>query len=107
MTAPSTRPWHRRKRTWAAAIVLLLAPPATFMVWSMWVMTAPAIPYSEMDRLHVGMTDAEVRDLLGEPESIFPHDDGGKQWVFSRMTWAGYYVEFDPGGRIARHWHDY
>ena len=108
---PTSRPTYREQNRWpliaAALLLLLLMPPATIGGFVIWHGTASAIAPSKMARLQVGMRDRDVQDLLGEPDAISDLDDGGKQWVFSRMTWAMYYIEFGPDGRIVRHWHDY
>lgn len=110
-TEPKRPWWQKKQNSWplfaVGLIILLILPLICVGALVVWHGTASAISPSKTVRLHVGMTDKEVLDLLGEPESVFPRDDGGKQWVFSRMTWAAYYIEFDPDGRIIRHWHDY
>ena len=97
----------RTGRVWLAFVCLgtlvlvLIALP-------LWVMTAPAIPYSAMDKLHLGMSDGEVEALLGTPDDIsVPPKDGRTQWRYERGTWAIYYIKLDADGRLVDHWHDF
>jgi len=108
-TEPKPSWWYenRWQLSIGAGIVLLLAPPATFMAWATYVMTMPAISYSKMERLRSGMTAAEVRDLLGEPDNVLEQSGGREQWRYCPGTWAMYYIELDADGRITKHWHDY
>jgi outer membrane protein assembly factor BamE (lipoprotein component of BamABCDE complex) len=74
---------------------------------SIWCMQAPAIPYSTMDKLRIGMNRNEVVALLGEPGSKFAESDGSQRWVYSRMTWAMYKVWVGSDGTVVRLEHDF
>lgn len=51
----------------------------------------PAISQSEevaLGTLHEGMTDSEVRDLIGSPDQIDSVSDGGverRRWIYKRL----------------------
>jgi hypothetical protein len=108
MIAAPRKPFWNRKR-WIAAAVLwlvLVAPSASFLAFVVWSENRPAIPRSQAARLHVGMTDAEVRSLIGIPQGIYPVRGGGQQWVFRRGTISRYFIEFAQDGRLVSHWED-
>lgn len=67
--------------------VFYLALAALFAL-CFWVMETPAVPYASMKKMRVGMNESEVRQLLGDPRSVFPDPDGSERWVYSRFTWS-------------------
>ena len=98
---------NRSYRILVAVLLFFGLLTAVFFVGTAWVMKAPAIPYSRMERMHDGMSAAEVRQLLGEPDDIRAGSSGEEVWSYDRHTWAIYYVVFGTDGKVARHWHDF
>jgi outer membrane protein assembly factor BamE (lipoprotein component of BamABCDE complex) len=72
-----------------------------------WCMFAPAIPYSKMEQMRVGMAANDVTDLLGTPESRFSQGAGAEEWVYSRHTWAMYKVWIGPDRTVLNFEHDF
>src|SRR5262245_31867344 len=87
-------------------LVVVAFAAVLFVGFPIWVGNAPAAPLSKMSQLRSGMSQAEVRQLLGEPGSRHVYDDGSESWAYSRMTWAILYVEFDPQGKLTDFRHD-
>jgi hypothetical protein len=65
---------------------------------------APRYSYFAFRRVRIGMTVAEVRDLIGEPLKIAVRPSGDV-WVYSDSPASRSYrmreVMFDPRGRVA------
>jgi len=72
-----------------------------------WCMNAPAIPYSKMEKMRVGMTANEAAELLGQPASRYSEPNGSERWVYSRHTWAMYKVWIGPDRRVVNFEHDF
>ncbi len=82
-------------RSWIPRIVIaaLLAVPAS----GFYILVRPAMPYYQLNRLAVGMTKDEVRNVLGEPREI--RDDS--VWEYSRWGNQGWVdVHFDDTDRF-------
>lgn len=86
--------------------VVIVVAAATFLGFSFWAMNAPAVPRSKLASLQPGMSQAEVRQLLGEPGRRYTQDDGSASWAYSRGTWAILYVYFDAQGKLTQFVHD-
>jgi hypothetical protein len=55
-------------------------------------------------KVRMGMTNEEVRSLLGSPEYRAPSEDGRVSWYYDRSTWfqsAVFIVRFSPDGRVS------
>ena len=68
-----------------------------------WQFDRPPFELTKLDGLVPGMSQDQVRDVLGPPSSVF-HDS----WAYSRMlSWPIVYVYFDESGRYASHRYDF
>jgi outer membrane protein assembly factor BamE (lipoprotein component of BamABCDE complex) len=65
-----------------------------------WAMFAPPVPTSRFEKIELGMTKEQVRDILGEPLNASKADDGSEWWVYARMTWSLLDVKFSPEGKL-------
>ncbi len=63
-----------------------------------YILVRPAMPRSQLNRLVIGMTKDDVRNVLGEPRE----NREGSVWVYSRWGNAGWFeVHFDDASRFA------
>jgi hypothetical protein len=65
-----------------------------------WATFAPPVPTSRLERIELGMTQDQVRDILGKPPNVSKGDDGSEWWVYARMTWSLLDVKFSPEGKL-------
>jgi len=82
-------------KSWAASIIVA----AILVVPSGWayVLVRHAVPRPLLDRLVIGMTYEEVRDVLGVPREI--REDS--VWEYSRWGNVGWVdLHFDENGRL-------
>ena len=91
-----------------ARLVMLLLPLA-FVLFSIHFLTSEAASESGFAAVSNGMTEAQVRGLLGEPHGARRDPDrvtycyGG----FQRLKWCTMEVSFDAGGRVVGKFHDH
>jgi hypothetical protein len=83
----------------ASFCLFLIVGPAGCCYWAM---EMPAVPASKLAQLRVGMSQEEVRQLLGSPSY-----DKGSQWIYRRITWAHLNVFFDASGQVRDFEHDF
>jgi hypothetical protein len=99
MTLPRKSGERRRSGLWtwvARAIVLT----ALFFIVLVWNFNAPPVDLAALSRVTVGMSQADVRRILGSPSSVF---ENGATWAYSRLLgWSIAYVYFDEQGAVAR-----
>lgn len=85
----------------AAGLLLLLG--ALGGTWLIWNFNRPPFDLARLQQLRPGMSQADVRRLLGPPRSDF-----GDHWAYSRfLAWPIVYVRFDERGRFAESEYDY
>jgi hypothetical protein len=65
-------------------------------------MSAHPVSMSQLSRVQIGMTEKEVHQTLGAPESA----EGGR-WVYSGPTWCYVTIVFSDEGRVAEVIHDH
>jgi hypothetical protein len=71
--------------------------------WLMWNVNQPPFSLAKLKQLRPGMSQAEVRQILGSPESDF-----GDHWAYSRfMAWPIVYVRFDENKLFKESEYDY
>ena len=76
----------------AAVLIALLAAPGGLL----YLVIRPAMPPDKIRQLRVGMTEVDVRRILGSPARL-----GGHLWEYSRWGNAGYVqVTFDANGAV-------
>jgi outer membrane protein assembly factor BamE (lipoprotein component of BamABCDE complex) len=95
----------KRALLWMLSTLLLLA--IAVMAAGAWCMQAPAIAYSKMQQMRVGMTENEVTVLLGTPGSRFWESSGLERWAYSRHTWATFNVWIGPDRTVVKFEHDF
>jgi hypothetical protein len=88
-------------------LTLLLLPFAIYFGAVYWTMSVHGIPVSKIVQLHEGMSEDEVKTLVGEPKDIDSRDDGSKEWRYSRNTWCCVHIYFSPEGKVIRIIHDH
>jgi len=85
------------------AIGVGIVLPLAIFGWLVWNINRPPFDLRELDRLHLGMSEAEVLRVLGKPTSDF-----GDNWAYSRfMAWPIVYVYFDDQGKLLRQEYDH
>jgi hypothetical protein len=57
----------------------------------------PGTSQYQLEKLSVGMTKAEVEDVLGSPDS---QQRSGRMWVYTSRWWPTAYVYFDDDDRL-------
>ncbi len=68
-----------------------------------WNFNRPPFDLARLQQLRPGMSQAEVRGILGAPKS-----DYGDHWAYSRfMAWPIVYVRFDQSGQFTKSEYDY
>ena len=81
-------------------VVVLLAAGIGALVWQF---NRPPFDLARLQRLRQGMTQAQVRDVLGKPGTT-----DATSWHYSRpMAWPIVHVNFDAEGRLASYEYDY
>jgi hypothetical protein len=86
---------------------VVLGSPCLWCSGVVWMMEAPALPYSSMASIQPGMTCDEVRELLGAPKAVNLNEDGSETWVYHRNTWAVFFIYFSPDGVVDEAVHDF
>jgi len=73
------------------------------LVFELWNFDRPPFALSKLDGLTQGMTQDQVREVLGAPSSVYEDS-----WAYSRTgAWPIVYVYFDEAGKLVRHRYDY
>lgn len=68
-----------------------------------WQFDRPPFDLTKLQQLERGMTQQQVRQMLGEPRSTT-----GRTWSYSRpMVWPVVHVRFDASGKLERHEYDH
>jgi hypothetical protein len=68
----------------------------------------PPFPLERLERLEPGMTAVQVREVLGEPDSVEGEADGAETWAYARtLSWPIVNVYFDSQGLFEEHVYDY
>jgi len=71
--------------------------------WLMWNFNQPPFDLARLQQLHPGMSQQEVRQILGTPKS-----DYGDHWAYSRfMAWPIVYVRFNESKRFTKSEYDH
>ena len=79
----------------------VMAIYGSFMVFSRWVLGSPAVSEDKLERLRVGMTEAEVKQLLGAPRRETNIRDR-REWHYGhRLKHHSLRLRFDGEGRLA------
>ena len=83
--------------------VLLVSLAVT--AFGRWCMHGPAVPYERLNRLRVGMTMQQVRELLGEPHREAVHTNL-PEWRYShRLKSHLLIIRFDEDGNVRQFRH--
>lgn len=82
---------------------LPLALPLLTALFVVSAFNAPPFPLERLDQLSPGMTQADVKEVLGPPSERY--DDS---WVYSRsFSWPLVRIYFDDQGQFSRSVYDY
>jgi hypothetical protein len=85
------------------AIGLILLLSVMVIAWAIWNFNQPPFDLARLQQLRPGMSQQEVRQILGPPKSDF-----GDHWAYSRsMAWPIVYVRFDQSNRFTTSEYDY
>ena len=77
-----------------AALLILLFSISVLV--GTYVLLRPAMPRSKLDQIRLGMSQSEVRTILGSPQ-----EEREEQWFYSRWGNPGYVaVSFDTSGHV-------
>jgi len=93
----------------AIAVVIMLAFVCGVSVLAFFFTTSEAAPESGFDSISKGMTEAQVRSLLGAPHGVrrdltqITYGYGG----FRHLKWCTMEVFFDASGRVTSKFHDH
>ena len=77
-----------------------------FMVTSVYLMNAHALPIKSIEMTQVGQSTEDVMSRLGSPSRI-DKSESGESWVYSGMTWCYVTVYFDNDGLVESVDHDH
>ena len=84
----------------AATLAVFAAAGHGFLAWNF---NRPPFDLARLDGLSPGISQAQVRDLLGNPRAVSENS-----WVYARwLAWPMVHVYFDESGAYARHHDDY
>ena len=72
-----------------------------------WCLHGPAVPFAKLNRLKVGMTMAQVRELLGEPRREGVHTELPEWRFVSRIKSYVLIVRFDEDGNVRQFQHQH
>jgi hypothetical protein len=73
------------------------------VAWAMWNINRPPFDLARLQQLRPGMSQQEVRKILGAPKS-----DYGDHWAYARfMAWPIVYIRFDESNRFRASEYDY
>jgi len=90
---------------WVVAFGSLLVVAWGFTVFARWCIRSPAVPQAKLGRLRAGITVQEVRELLGEPNTIRDHN-GQPLWRYGhRLKRHSLRIRFDDHGRMTEFKH--
>lgn len=85
----------------ALGLIILLS--VLVIAWAIWNFDQPPFDLARLQQLRPGMSQQEVRQILGAPKS-----DYGDHWAYSRsMAWPIVYVYFDQSNRFVKSEYDY
>ena len=76
-----------------------------FFGWATWFMKGHGA--SGFENVRVGMSETEVRGILGAPTGKSKDPGVRNTWYFSRQTWCQIQIEFDAIGRVRAVEHDH
>ena len=85
----------------------ILLIPALVIGWPVWVMNAHGVASRHLTSIRVGMTAADVTELLGNPDKAYPAAAGGESWVYDRGTWCMINLHFSANGVVVDWGHDH
>ena len=72
-----------------------------------WVMNAHGMAARHFDDLQRGMSGEQIRDLLGEPSTVYSNADSGVSWTYSRWTWCIIHLELSADDALVSWEHDH
>jgi outer membrane protein assembly factor BamE (lipoprotein component of BamABCDE complex) len=67
---------------WTAALVATIVLIGGFSVFARWCLNSPAVRQDKLEALRVGMSEDEIKALLGEPRTKRHGDKGDECWVY-------------------------
>ena len=76
---------------------------ASWFGYLAWYMDAPAVPPRLFKKLRVGMSKAEIVEILGEPRET---DFDGDTWIYHRDMMYSLYIDFSPEGTVKDFYED-
>jgi outer membrane protein assembly factor BamE (lipoprotein component of BamABCDE complex) len=90
---------------WLIAIAVVLSIYGAFMLFSRWCLNSPAVPERKLNQLRVGMTQAEVSQLLGNPRRQSRRRDRPEWRYGHRLKDHLLRLRFDEAGRLRHFQH--
>jgi len=86
---------------WAIVLIVTFALATGFTLFARWCSFSSAVDQKKLDNLRVGMTAAEVTDLLGAPREKRAGEKNVELWVYgSRFKRHLLVLEFNGTGKM-------
>jgi hypothetical protein len=85
---------------------------ASYFGYLEWYMNAPAVPPRLFKKLRVGMSRADIVEILGEPRAVYegPCDgepsEEGETWIYHRDMMYSLQIHFSPEGTVKDFYED-
>ena len=90
------------------ALTFVILSAIAFISLFAWSCNSPAVPLEKLNQLQVGMTKAQVQDVLGTPdeETSSPDFPGSHCWYKKPYKWYALRIDFTEDGKVIRYIHD-
>jgi outer membrane protein assembly factor BamE (lipoprotein component of BamABCDE complex) len=86
---------------WLVALAITIVLLGGFSTFARWCILGSAVPKRKLNALQIGMSQQDIRSLLGEPREKRPGEKEHEFWIFgSRFKRYLLVIEFDATGRL-------
>ena len=86
---------------WLVALAITIALIGGFSSFARWCISGPAVAQRKINSLRIGMSQDDIRALLGEPRETRPGENEHEFWLFgSRFKRHLLVIEFDANHRM-------
>ena len=86
---------------WLVALAITIALLIGFSLFTRWCSQSPAVRQEKLDQLRVGMTQEEVKAILGSPRKVRTSKEGLRSWLYGpAMKRHVLLLEFNEHGRL-------
>ena len=86
---------------WLVALIATICVLGGFGAFARWCSFSPAVRRTQLEKLRLGMTTAEVVAVVGQPRENKQSVDGAKQWIYgSRMKRHVLIMEFSSTDKL-------